>query len=216
MPGRLVPREALGGRHAGHEVEAGHRRQLRRFLLQRRDIEHAVRRIDDDAVRHAFLADAGGQRARVDAGDADDAARLQPLVEAPRRAPIGRFGDVGLQDAAGDAGTRRRVHRLDVFLVRADIADMREGEGDDLPGIGRVGQDLLVAGHRGVEADLARRLAFGADADALNDGAVVEDEEGGRLRFAPGRRRHLRSPPAAVSPRAGRRRPCRFSGYRFS
>jgi len=40
-------------------------------------------------------------------------------------------------------------------MLTLSIADMREGESDDLPGIGRVGEDLLVARHRGVEADLA-------------------------------------------------------------
>ena len=144
--------------------------------------------VRDDAVRHALLADQRGQRARVDAGDADDAARLQPLVEVARRAEVRRLGDVGLQNAAAHAGARRGVDRLDVFLVGADIADMRKGEGDDLAGIGGVGQDLLVAGHRGVEADLAGRLADRAEADALDDGAVGEHEEGGRFRFAPGGR----------------------------
>src|SRR6202040_2269732 len=44
------------------------------------------------------------------------------------------------------------------------IADMREGEGDDLAGIGRVGQDFLITGNRRVEADLADRLARRAEA----------------------------------------------------
>ena len=43
---------------------------------------------------------------------------------------------MGLHDAAAHAGGRRHVDRLDVFLVHADIADMREGEGDDLAGVG--------------------------------------------------------------------------------
>ena len=62
---------------------------------------------------------------------------------------------------------------------------MREGEGDDLPGIGRVGQDLLIAGHRRVEADLADRDAGRARALSLDDGAVGKDEEGGRRLVGP-------------------------------
>ena len=61
---------------------------------KRLDVEDSVRRVRDDAVRHALLADARGQRARVDPGDADDAARLQPLIEAARGAPARGFGDV--------------------------------------------------------------------------------------------------------------------------
>ena len=53
------------------------------------------------------------------------------------------------QAARGDVGG------LLVLGIDADIADMREGEGDDLPGIGGVGQGLLVAGDPGAEADLA-------------------------------------------------------------
>ena len=78
-----------------------------------------------------------------------------------------------------------QARRLDVLVIGADIADMREGEGDDLPGIGRVGQDLLIAGHRGVEADFADRDAGSARALALDHGAVGENEKRGRRLDAP-------------------------------
>ncbi len=63
---------------------------------------------------------------------------------------------------------------------------MREGEGDELPGIGGIGEDLLIAGHRGVEADLAHGVAFGAEAKAFQHRAVGEHEERGRLVVRPG------------------------------
>src|ERR671926_137494 len=44
--------------------------------LQGVEIEVAGRIVGDDGVRHAALADQGGEGARVDAGDADDAARF--------------------------------------------------------------------------------------------------------------------------------------------
>ncbi len=90
-----------------------------------------------------------------------------------------------MEHAAAHAGGSGGVHRLGVLLVHADIADMREGEGDDLPGIGRVGQDFLIAGHRRVEADLARRLADGAEAEAFQHRAISQYEERGRARFGP-------------------------------
>ncbi len=77
--------------------------------------------------------------------------RIEPGIERLRRAPVRRLGDVGAQHDAA----RRRRRRLDVVAIGADIADMREGEGDDLAGIGGIGDDLLIAGHAGVEADLA-------------------------------------------------------------
>jgi len=47
--------------------------------------------------------------------------------------------------------------------LTADDPDVGEGEGDDLGGVGRIGQDFLVAGHCCVEADLADRRAGRAD-----------------------------------------------------
>ena len=57
-------------------------------------------------------------------------------------------------------------------MIGADIADMGEGEGDDLPRVARIGHDLLIAGHRGVEADLADRLPLRAEAPAPDQGPV--------------------------------------------
>ena len=79
--------------------------------------------------------------------------------------------------AADDGGG---VDDLDVLVVDPDDPDMGEGEGDDLGGVGRVGQDLLIAGHRGVEADLADRRAGRADAEALDHVAVGEHEHARR------------------------------------
>ena len=138
-----------------------------RFFLQRGEIELARRLVRDHGVGHAVDADQRGQRAGVDAGKPDDAARLQPVVEMAGGAVVRRRGDRAVQDDAARARRRRHVDGLDVFFVGADIADMREGEGDDLPGIGRVGEDLLIAGHGGVEADLADRVAGGAAARSL-------------------------------------------------
>ncbi len=87
---------------------------------------------------------------------------------------------------------------------------MREGEGDDLPGIGRIGQRLLIAGHAGVEADLAdrrRRGGMGAEAAAPEHRAVGQHQRGGGARRA--RRRWPRHRRAAA-----RRPPCRSASAR--
>ena len=173
----LVPAIALAARHILGEVEPDHAGEGGELALQRRKIELAVRRVRDHRVRHALLADQRGQRARVDAGDGDDAARLQPVVELLRRAVVGGARDRRAQHAAAHAGRRGEARRLDVLGVGADIADMGEGEGDDLPGIRRVGQDLLIAGHGGVEAHLADGDAGRARALALDHGAVGEHEQ---------------------------------------
>ena len=78
--------------------------------------------------------------------------------------------------------------------IGADVADMGEGEGDDLPGIGRVGQRLLIAGHAGVEAHLGRLArGVGAEAAAPEHRAVAEHEAGGGAGGRRGRVRHGRS-----------------------
>ncbi len=90
-----------------------------------------------------------------------------------------------MQDDAARPRRRRHVDGLDVLVVGADIADVREGEGDDLPGVRWVGEDFLVACHGGVEADLADRGAGGAQAEALKHGAVARTKSAVGLGFVP-------------------------------
>jgi hypothetical protein len=137
-------------------------------------------------IGHAPGTDQRGQRASVDAGQPNDAARFQPLIEMARGAVVGGIGDGRAQDHAACAGRCRHVHRLDVFLVGADIADVREGEGDDLPGIGGIGQNLLIAGHRGVEADFANGLSLGAEPKTFQHRTIGQHKERGRLVVRPG------------------------------
>src|SRR5262249_22592850 len=103
----------------------------------------------------------------------------------PRRAVVRRRGDGRVQHDAARAGRRREIDRFDVLVVGADIADMRECEGDDLSGIGGIGEDLLITRHRGVEADLADRMAGGAEALSFKDGAVGKDDERRRFGLGP-------------------------------
>ena len=126
----------------------------------------------DHAIGHALVADQSGEGAGVDAGEADDAARLQPFVEMAARAVVGGLGHRRLDDATHNTGGGREVGGFDILVIGADIADMRESESDDLAGIGRVGQHLLIAGHGGVEAHLAHRLALGAESLALDHRAI--------------------------------------------
>ena len=81
----------------------------------------------------------------------DYAAGLQPFVEMLGGAVIGRIGDGSLDDAALDRGGGGEIGGFEVVIIGADIADVGKGEGDDLAGIGLVGEDFLIAGHGGVE-----------------------------------------------------------------
>ena len=55
----------------------------------------------------------------------------------------------------------------------AVVADVRVGEGDDLAGVGRVGDDLLVARQHGVEHDLAGGDAAGGSAPMASPSNTV-------------------------------------------
>ncbi|MCY1238587.1 hypothetical protein D9M72_513320 [compost metagenome] len=152
----------------------------------------------DDGVGHAVFADPGGQCARVDAAKADDAACLQPGVEVLDGAVVRRLGDVGLEDDADRAVACCRRQVFDVFVIGADIADVREGEGDDLAEIGGVRQDFLIARQRRVEADFRLHLAGRADALAFDHGAVGQNEQCGWFFSGPCGCRGHRSYPVAA------------------
>jgi hypothetical protein len=69
---------------------------------------------------------------------------------------------------------------FDVLRIDAIVADVRIREGHDLLAVARVGEDFLVAGHRGVEHHFADGGAGGSDRIADKDRAVCERQDGGR------------------------------------
>ena len=102
--------------------------------------------------------------------DRDRLAAAQELLEPALGAPV---ADERRQVANDEPG-RVDLRRLEVVGVRADVADVRIRQRDDLPVVRRVGQDLLIAGHRGVEHHFAERPAFGADRDTFEHRAIFE------------------------------------------
>ncbi len=70
-----------------------------------------------------------------------------------------------------------RARGLGAALRNAVVADHRRREADDLLREARIGDDLLVAGHRGREDRLADRKALGGDGLSSEDRAVLEREE---------------------------------------
>ncbi|MNT00812.1 hypothetical protein D3C72_1352560 [compost metagenome] len=177
VPDALGPFKGLGRRGVLGQIQADQALPVARLGHQGVQVELALGVVGDDGVRGALVADDLGQGAGVHTGQADHAARLHPAVEAAGGAPVGRLGrNVAEYGAAGRA-LGRRADLLDVFVVHADVADVGEGEGQDLAHVGGVGQDFLIARHRGVEDHLAEDRADGADADALQDSAVSERED---------------------------------------
>jgi hypothetical protein len=102
--------------------------------------------------------------------------------------PFSRMSAVsagGAQDDTACARRRRHVDGLDVLVVGADVADVRKSESDDLPGIGGIGEDFLIAGHGGVEAHLANGAADGAESDPFQHDTVSQHQEGRGFRLGP-------------------------------
>jgi hypothetical protein len=113
-----------------------------------------------------------GQLAGIDALDGHDALAGQEVGQALLGTPVRRgVTHVAHHEAAGEHRARLRIG-----AVHTVVADVRHRHGDDLARVRGVGQDLLVAGQRGVEADLAVGLTGRAARPAFEHGAVLERE----------------------------------------
>ncbi len=103
------------------------------------------------ARQRAGVADQPRQAAGVDATDGGHAGAAQHRTEVVLGAVIA----VTAGEVAHDHAPAERSPRLVVGAVGPAVADVRIGERDDLPGVARVGDHLLVAAQHGVEHDLA-------------------------------------------------------------
>ena len=114
-------------------------------------------------------------RARVSiALDPDHAVLGEVVVERPARPVVA--GDPA--QLADDEGPDPGAGALGVLGVDAVVADHRVGHRHDLAVIRRVGQDLLIPGHAGVEDDLAVDLAPGAERAAGEHRPVFQGKLG--------------------------------------
>ena len=138
------------------EVHALQARPFLRLFQQRGHVELAVFIIGNHAGGCAFGADEAGELPGINARDADKADLLTPGVQVAFVAEVcGLRHFLAHHKAAGGCNVA-----LHIFHVGANIADVGEGEVDDLARVGRVCQDFLVPGHGGVEADFANGVAF--------------------------------------------------------
>ena len=146
-------------RHLRDERSAGHRRlgaHLGERLVARRGGG------DGGGPHRPALAQAQNERARVDAGEPDDPVLGEPPVHSGPRA-----SRMSTAFAWAPADSERAVGD-------AVVPDHRRGEADELLREARVGDRLLVAGHRGREDRLAERDALGAHRLAGEDRPVLE------------------------------------------
>ena len=90
-----------------------------------------------------------GECAGIDALNAEDAVACEVGAERLAGAPIGR----DFAEFADDKRADVRSAGFVVLGIDSVVSDLRIRHADDLAAVGRIGDDLLVAGHRGVETD---------------------------------------------------------------
>jgi hypothetical protein len=179
-PEALVPRVRPG--HAYHLGEVlprhrgrGARRGERRRLVDTRGI--ACRCGDDAAVLRALGAQQPREAPGIDVADGHDPGALEVGGQVLGVAPV-RSGERQVADhEARGVG----LERLGVLGIGAGVADVGVGEGDDLARVRGIGEDLLVAGHRGVEHHFAHRLPACTDRAPTKNAPVGKDQDGGRF-----------------------------------
>lgn len=114
-----------------------------------------------------------GQGAGVKFGHARDAVVAQIRVEIFLRAPIARRSRQGAQQKPGTED----LAAFGIFGVNAHIADVGVGQGNDLPAIGWIRQDLLITGHCRVEANLAGAHGCSAEAHSMKDTPIGQCQD---------------------------------------
>src|ERR1700693_5644904 len=99
---------------------------------------------------------------------------LQILFGDLLRAPVGTHARKLADNQALDVGARGFV----VFGVGAVVADFRIGENDDLAGVGRGGENFLIAGDGSIKNYFPVTFAFGSVAFASEDSSVFQRKDG--------------------------------------
>ena len=107
---------------------------------------------------------------RVHLGENRDAATLKIIVGHLGGTPVGAH----CGELARDQGLDIRPRGFRVAGGGAIVADMGIGEYDDLTRVRGVGEDLLVAGERGVEDDLAGSLNGRTECSTAKDAPIFE------------------------------------------
>ena len=131
----------------------------------------------NNSIGRARCTDTARQSAGIDAGQADLAVCCHPFCKMLSAAEIARRSHV----FAGDAANRCFYAAFQILVIGADIADMRECEGDDLRGIAGIGHDLLIACDRSIEAHFAHCIATGSKAPAPDHRAIGQNADSCRI-----------------------------------
>lgn len=111
----------------------------------------------DDPFEDTAGAQVTYQGAGIDVGDPDDLVSFEVFLEGALGAKIAVDAARLFDDEAGELG----MWAFFVVEIDAIVANEWVGHGDDLTAVAGVGQNLLIAGHRRIEADFADGLSGG-------------------------------------------------------
>ena len=168
----LIPLIGLVATDHFREVHAGQAGEGARLPKRKGFVDLASHQA---ATLRAFVAQDAGEFAGIDSGNRRDVLIAQVTGQVLAHAEIARAD----RQIADDQSGGEDLVRLGVFRIDADIADVRIGQRDDLPAIRRIGQDFLIAGHRGVEHHFTGCMGLRADRIPAEYRAVGEHEYGG-------------------------------------
>src|SRR6185437_1679364 len=113
------------------------------------------------------------QRAGVEVSDYRNIEAFEIFVGSLLRAPVRADG----RELAHHESFNKRANRLIILGIRSVISDLWVCEYYDLPGVGRIGEDFLVSGERGIKNDFAVALCFRSVAFASEDAAIFQRKD---------------------------------------
>ena len=147
-----------------------HRRRLSGFFNQTRFVQINGRKTSAHRSLIAYVPD---QSARVYALNRNYLPTLQVSIQRLFRAPVRRHAARFSDNEAFDPGTRG----FRILARHAVVADERICHADDLPGVGWIGQNLLITGHGSIEHHLAARFALRAPRTTKKRAPIFEREQ---------------------------------------
>src|SRR5690606_38489093 len=130
----------------------------------------------DTAILSAFFTQDTGQSTSINTSNGHRAVFFEVLIQRLLAAPVTGQQRQIANDQAGSPDTIG----LGVFRRGAGVADMGISQGDDLLCVGGIGEDFLIAGHGGVEHDLADGLPIGTDGFTAKNAAISKCKYGWR------------------------------------
>jgi len=127
-----------------------------------------------NAAKRPNIANVANKRAGIDIPDSGNFVAIQIKLGGFGGAPIRR----DLRKFAHNQRFDVRPNCFFIVEIRADIADVRIGEANNLPGITGVGENFLITGEAGIENDFAAAARDGASRAAVKYAPVFQSESG--------------------------------------